>query len=97
MTIILNNDDHDDNDDAKNDHHHHEKDDNDAKNGKSSLMLLEGDSDKPGRDGGDGKPGLDAHHTHQKTSSQVMMTMIRGQRMMMNIKSHRRRYVPGIP
>ena len=63
------------------------------------LMFLEGDSDKPGRDGGDGKPGLDAHHTHQKTSPQVMMTMIKGQRMMimMNIKSHRRRYVPGIP
>ena len=38
--------------------------------------ILEGDPDKSGRDGGDGQPRLDAHHTYQKTPSQVMMMMM---------------------
>ena len=40
------------------------------------LNFVEGDSDQSGRNGGDGKSLSGCYYSHQKTSSQVMMTLV---------------------
>ena len=38
----------------------------------SNKHHVKGDSDQPWRDGGDGEPRLDGHHSHQETPSKVI-------------------------